>query len=74
VGPIVSPQIARLQHCLAHASSRQSLARRHSQSHNQIAGPIVEQAYWLIATLRLATRRVTAPRSVIKRREHELWA
>jgi hypothetical protein len=43
VGPIVSPQIARLQHCPAHASSREWLACRHSQS--RIGDGAVQQGH-----------------------------
>jgi hypothetical protein len=74
VRPFVSPQIAHLPHSPARAGSRQWLARRDSQSCNKMAEPIVEQAYWRRATLRLATRRVTTPCSVTERREDAPWA
>jgi hypothetical protein len=73
VRTFVSSPIARLSHFTASPASRRLHVHRHGQSRNAIAEPEVEQADWAVATTR-PVARMTAPRSVIKRREHERWA
>jgi hypothetical protein len=74
VRPFVSPQIAHLPHYPARAGSRRWLVSPHSQSRQAIAELAVEETLLPAATLRLGARRVTAPCSVIERREDAPWA